>query len=89
MKRNITEELLERGKGMEESMLAALQRQQIEIAVGELLLSSDHYMRGSIAERIRHLISHADRTLDITKFSEMAREELADLNLLPPLGEEV
>lgn len=69
---------------MAESAMAAIQRQQIEIAVGELLLTSDYYMRTSIAERIRHLISHADRTLDITQFSEMAREELQDLDLLPP-----
>ena len=68
----------------EESMLAAIQRQQIEIAVGELLLTSDHYMRTSIAERIRHLIAHADRTIDITRFSDMAKEELEELNILPP-----
>jgi hypothetical protein len=37
---------------MAESALAAIQRQQIEIAVGELLLTSDYYMRTSIAERI-------------------------------------
>ncbi|GAC1363647.1 MAG: hypothetical protein NVS4B11_30700 [Ktedonobacteraceae bacterium] len=64
-------------------MLAAMQRQQIEIAVGELLLTSDYYMRGSIAERIRHLIAHADRTLDVTRFSDMAQEELQELDLLP------
>ncbi len=68
----------------EESMLAAIQRQQIEIAVGELLLTSDHYMRASIAERIHHLIAHADHTLDITRFSDMAKEELEELNILPP-----
>ena len=68
----------------EESMLAAIQRQQIEIAVGELLLTSDSYMRTSIVERIRHLIAHADRTLDITRFSDMAKEELEELNILPP-----
>ncbi len=68
----------------EESMLAAIQRQQIEIAVGELLLTSDHYMRISIVERIRHLIAHADHTLDITRFSDMAKEELEELNILPP-----
>lgn len=73
---------------MEESVLAAIQRQQIEIAIGELLLSSDHYMRTSIVERIHHLIAHADPTLDINKFSEMAREELAELHILPPSGEE-
>ena len=68
----------------EESMLAAIQRQQIEIAIGELLLTSDSYMRTSIGERIRHLIAHADRTLDITRFSDMAKEELEELNILPP-----
>ncbi len=66
-----------------ESMLAAIQRQQIEVAVGELLLTSDHYMRVSTVERIRHLIAHADRTLDISKFSEMAQEELQELDILP------
>ena len=69
---------------MAESALAAIQRQQIEIAVGELLLNSDYYMRTSIIERLHHLISHADRTLDISQFSEMAQEELQELNLLPP-----
>ncbi|GAC1645211.1 MAG: hypothetical protein NVS4B12_11040 [Ktedonobacteraceae bacterium] len=64
-------------------MFAAIQRQQIEIAVGELLFTSDYYMRTSIVERIRHLIAHADRTLDITRFSEMAQEELQELNLFP------
>ena len=68
---------------MTESALAAIQRQQIEIAVGELLLSSDYYMRTSIVERLHHLIAHADPTIDIKQFSEMAREELQDLNLLP------
>jgi hypothetical protein len=68
---------------MAESALAAIQRQQIEVAVGELLLTSDFYMRQSVTERIRHLISHADPTLDITHFSEGAREELEDLGLLP------
>ena len=68
---------------MTESALAAIQRQQIEIAVGELLLTSDFYMRANIVERIRHLIGHADPTLDIQQFSEMAQEELRDLSLLP------
>ncbi|GCE26001.1 hypothetical protein KDA_14850 [Dictyobacter alpinus] len=68
---------------MEESAIAAIQRQQIEIAIGELLLTSDFYMRQSTVERLRHLISHADHTLDINKFSEMAQEELRELNLLP------
>ena len=69
---------------MVESMLAALQRQQIEIAIGELLLTSDYYIRTSVTERIHHLLAHADRTLDISQFSEMALEELQELNLLPP-----
>lgn len=69
---------------MAESAFAAMQRQQIEITVGELLLTSDHYMRTSTIERLRHMIAHADPTLDITKFSEMAREELQELDLLPP-----
>ncbi len=68
---------------MAESAFAAIQRQQIEVAVGELLLTSDYYMRTSIAERLRHLISHADPTLDIAQFSELAQEELQELNLLP------
>ena len=67
-----------------ESVFAAMQRQQIEVAVSELLLSSDAYMHESITERLHHLIAHADRTLDISKFSEMALEELQELGLLPP-----
>ena len=69
---------------MAESAIAAMQRQQIEIAVGELLLSSDHYMRTSIIERLHHLIAHADRTIDVSQFSEATQEELAELHLLPP-----
>lgn len=68
---------------MAESALAGIQRQQIEITVGELLLTDDHYMRLEVIERLRHLIAHADRTLDIHRFSEMTQEELQDLNLLP------
>lgn len=68
---------------MVESALAAIQRQQIEIAIGELLLTSDFYIQQSIAERIRHMISHADPTLDSARFSEMTREELQELGLLP------
>ena len=68
---------------MAESMLAGIQRQQIEIAVGELLLTDDHYIRYTIVERIRHLIAHADRTLDMQRFSEMAVEELQELQLIP------
>jgi hypothetical protein len=70
---------------MEESALAAIQRQQIEIAIGELLLTSDYYVRTGVIERIRHMIAHADPTLDITRFSEAAREELQELDLLPYL----
>lgn len=68
---------------MAESALAAIQRRQIEIAVGELLLTSDHFMRLSTIERLRHLIAHADPSLDITQFSEGTLEELQELNLLP------
>jgi len=68
---------------MAESVLASIQRQQIEITVGELLLNSDHHMRQEIAERLRHLIAHADPTLDKSKLSELAVEELQELNLLP------
>jgi hypothetical protein len=68
---------------MEESALAALQRQQIEITIGELLLTSDFYIRESTIERLRHMIAHADPTLDVTKFSEMAKEELQELDLFP------
>lgn len=68
---------------MPESKLAVLQRQQIEATIGEFLLSSDHYMRMSTIERIRHLIAHADPTLDISQLSEMAKEELRELDLLP------
>ncbi len=68
---------------MTESVLAAMQRRQIEIAVGELLLTSDHYVRLEIVERLRHLIAHADPTLDLSQLSEAAQEELQDLNLLP------
>jgi hypothetical protein len=69
---------------MAESVLATIQRQQIEATIGELLLTSDHYIRLEIIERLRHLIAHADPTLDLTKFSEMAQEELQELDLLPP-----
>lgn len=67
-----------------ESALAAIQRQQIEITVGELLLTSDHYMRQSTIERLHHLIAHADPTLDTTRLSEVALEELREFDLLPP-----
>ena len=67
---------------MTESVLAGMQRRQIEIMVGELLLTSDHYMRLEIVERLRHLIAHADPTLDRTELSEGALEELQELDLL-------
>jgi hypothetical protein len=67
---------------MHESVLAALQRKQIEITIGELLLTDDHYMRQEITERLRHLIAHADPTLDKQQLSEGAIEELQALNLL-------
>lgn len=67
---------------MAESVLASMQRRQIEIMVGELLLTSDHYMRLEIVERLRHLLAHADPTLDKTQLSEGALEELQELNLL-------
>lgn len=67
---------------MPESMLATIQRRQIEFTIGELLLTSDHYMRLEITERLRHLIAHADPTLDKSLLSENTREELAELDLL-------
>ncbi len=67
---------------MTESVLASIQRRQIEIMVGELLLTSDHYMRLEIVERLRHLLAHADPTLDKTQLSEGALEELQEMNLL-------
>ena len=45
---------------MAESVLATMQRKQIEITIGELLLTDDFYMRLEITERLRHLIAHAD-----------------------------
>jgi hypothetical protein len=68
---------------MDESALAAIQRRQIEVTIGELLLTSDYYMQESLKERIRHLIAHADPSLDVSRFSDMAREELQEMNLLP------
>ncbi len=70
---------------MAESALAAMQRRQIEITVGELLLTSDHYIRLGIVERLRHLIAHADLSLDLTQLSEAAQEELQELDLMPPV----
>ena len=67
---------------MTESTLAVMQRRQIEINIGELLMTSDHYMRLGIVERLRHLIAHADPSLDLTQLSEIAQEELQELDLL-------
>lgn len=63
--------------------MAVLQRRQIEITVGELLLTDDHYIRQGIIERLHHLIAHADPTLDLSQLSESAQEELRELDLLP------
>jgi len=70
---------------MTESTLAVMQRRQIEITIGELLLTSDHYMRLGIVERLHHLISHADPSMDLTQLSEVAQEELQELDLLPDI----
>jgi hypothetical protein len=67
---------------MAESVLGAIQRRQIEIIVGELLLTSDYYILEGIAERLRHLIAHADPSLDLEQLSEGAREELEELGIL-------
>jgi hypothetical protein len=67
---------------MDESFLAAMQRQQIEITIGQLWLTDDFYMRQEIIERLRHLITHADPTLDKSRLSEGALDELRDLDLL-------
>lgn len=73
---------------MAESTFAAIQRRQIEITVGELLLNSDYQMRQEIAERLRHLVAHADPSLDLSQLSEGAQEELVDLGILSPFAEE-
>jgi hypothetical protein len=67
---------------MAESVLAAMQRQQIEVIIGEYWLTDDHYIRQGIIERLRHLISHADPSLDRAQLSEAALEELKGLGLL-------
>lgn len=69
---------------MAESVFAAMQRRQIEITVGELLLTSDHYIRQEIAERLRHLVAHADPSLDLSQLSEAAQDELVELGILSP-----
>lgn len=68
---------------MAESTLAAMQRKQIELTIGELLLTDDFYIRQGIVERLRHLIAHADPSLDLSQLSEAAQEELQELELLP------
>ena len=68
---------------MAESTFAGIQRRQIEIIIGELWLTDDHFIRQGIIERLRHLISHADPSMDLTRLSEAAREELQELDLLP------
>jgi hypothetical protein len=70
---------------MTESPLAIMQRRQIEITIGELLLTSDHYIRLGIVERLHHLISHADPSMDLTQLSEVAQDELQELDLLPDI----
>jgi len=67
---------------MAESTIAGIQRRQIEITIGELWLTDDHFIRQGIIERLRHLISHADPSMDLTQLSEAAREELQELDLL-------
>lgn len=67
---------------MAESPLAVIQRRQIEVSVGELLLTSDFYMRKEILERLRHLISHADPSLNKQALSEVAQDELRENDLL-------
>ena len=67
---------------MPESTFAGIQRRQIEIAISELWLTDDHFIRQGIVERLRHLISHADPSMDLAQLSEAAREELQELDLL-------
>jgi hypothetical protein len=68
---------------MTEATLAVMQRRQIEITIGELWLTDDHYIRQGIVERLRHLIAHADPSMDLTQLSDAARAELQELDLLP------
>ena len=68
---------------MAESTLAGIQRRQIEIIISELWLTDDHYIRQGLIERLRHLISHADPSMDLSLLSEAACDELQELNLLP------
>ncbi len=55
---------------MAESAFAGIQRRQIEITIGELWLTDDHFIRQGIIERLRHLISHADPSMDLTQLSD-------------------
>jgi hypothetical protein len=71
---------------MAESVFAAIQRRQIEITVGELLLTADYQIRQEIAERLHHLVAHADPSLDLTQLSEAAQDELVELGILPPFA---
>lgn len=71
---------------MAESVFATIQRRQIEITVGELLLTSDYQIRQEIAERLHHLVAHADPSLDLTQLSEAAQDELVELGMLPPFA---
>lgn len=71
---------------MAESNFAAMQRKQIELTIGELLLTDDFYIRQGIVERLRHMIAHADPSLDLSQLSESAQEELQELDLLPDQG---
>lgn len=67
---------------MPELTFAGIQRRQIEITIGELWLTDDHFIRQGIVERLRHLISHADPSMDLTQLSDATREELQELDLL-------
>ena len=67
---------------MPESTLAAIQRRQIEITIAELWLTDDYIIRQGIIERLRHLISHTDPSIDLSQLSEAARDELQELDLL-------
>ena len=67
---------------MAESVFAAMQRRQIEVSIGEFLLTSDYYIRQGIVERLRHLIAHADPSMDLQQLSESAREELTEMGIL-------
>ena len=59
-----------------------MQQNQIQITIVELLLTDDYHMRLEITERLRHLIAHADATLDKSQLSEGALEGLEELHLL-------